>query len=131
MVEESHTTLEYIPGNCNIGPEEIYRRRRIGYLGLAGMAIFIIIDLNFNFQQVWKLVLFAPTVYALSGFLQARQKFCFIYGFMGLSSISGRRYFTKSKDNLMLRKDRTKALLLVAQVFFGALVITLLYYFLS
>ncbi len=122
---------EYIAGNCNIGPEEIYRRKRIGYLGLVGMAIFIIIDINFHLQQVWKLILFAPTVYALSGFLQARQKFCFLYGFMGLSSISGRRIFSKTKDNLELRKDRSRALRLVAQVFFGALLITLLYYFLS
>jgi len=130
-MQEVLTSAEYVPGNCNIGPEEIYRRRRIGYLGLAGMAIFIIIDINFNLPQVWKLVLFAPTVYALSGFFQARHKFCFLYGFMGLSSISGRRNFAKTKDNLMLRKDRTRALLLVAQVFFGSLLITVLYYFLS
>lgn len=130
-MEENQHKIAYIPGQCNIGPEEIYRRRRIGYLGLAGMAIFIIIDLNFQLPQMWKFVLFAPTVYALSGFLQARNKFCFVYGFMGLSSISGRRNFAKSKDNLQLRKDRTKALLLVAQVFFGSLLITLLYYYLS
>ena len=120
---------QYIPGQCNIGPEETFKRLRIGYLGLAGMAIFIVLDLNFHFPQIWKLVLFGPTVYALSGFLQARNKFCFMYGFMGLSSISGRRIFSRTKDNAQLRKDRTKALWLVSQVFLGSLLITLLYYF--
>ena len=120
---------QYIPGQCNIGPEETSKRLRIGYLGLAGMAIFIVLDLNFHFPQIWKLALFGPTVYALSGFLQARNKFCFMYGVMGLSSISGRRIFSRTKDNAQLRKDRTKALWLVSQVFLGSLLITLLYYF--
>ena len=120
---------QYIPGQCNIGPEETFKRLRIGYLGLAGMAIFIIVDLNLHLPQLWKLVLFAPSVYSLSGFLQARNKFCFMYGFMGLSSISGRRIFSRTKDNAQLRKDRTKALWLVSQVFLGSLLITLLYYF--
>ena len=126
MVEESHTILEYIPGSCNIGPEEIYRRRRIGYLGLAGMAVFIIIDINFNLQQAWNLVLFAPTAYALSGFLQARQKFCFMYGIFGLFSFSGKRI--RVRDDLQLKKDRRKALWLITQIFIGSLVVTLAYY---
>jgi hypothetical protein len=120
---------EYITGSCNIGPEEIYRRQRIGYLGLAGMVIFIIIDINFNLQPVWKLILFAPTVYALSGFLQARQKFCFLFGLIGIMSFSGKR--SRIGDPIQLHGDRSKALRLVLQIFIGSSILTLAYYFLT
>ena len=93
------------------------------------MAVFIIIDINFHLPQLWKLVLFAPAVYALSGFLQARQKFCFLFGFFGVFSLTGKR--SRVFDVHQLQKDRAKALLLVTQVFFGSLLITLLYYFFS
>lgn len=128
-MQELFTSAEYVPGNCNIGPEEIYRRRRIGYLGLAGMAIFIIIDINFQLQQIWKSVLFAPTVYALSGFLQARQKFCFMYGIFGIFSFSGKK--SRVREDLQMKKDRTKALWLIAQIFIGSVVVTLVYYSLT
>ncbi len=127
-----HETLkpsEYIPGSCNIGPAEVNKRLRTGYLGLAMMAIFIILDINFHFPQVWKLALFAPTVYAFSGFLQARQRFCFLFGFLGLFSMAGKR--SSVKDDQQKNKDRAKALWLVAQVFFGSVMVTLLYYVLT
>lgn len=130
-MQDTNSDISYKPGQCNIGPEEIDRRLRNGYLGLAGMAIFIIVDLNFHLPQIWKLVLFAPTAYAVSGFLQAKQKFCFIYGFMGLSSITGSRIFTKSKDNQLLSKDRSKAWFLVFQIFIASALVTLAYYYLS
>lgn len=128
-MQEAFKQVEYVPGNCNIGPEEINKRLRIGYLGLAGMAIFILLDVNFQFPHIWKLVLFAPTAYALSGFLQARQHFCFMYGIFGLFSISGKR--VRVRDDLQLKKDRSKALWLVLQIFVGSTIITLAYYFLS
>ena len=48
------------------------------------MIIFIISAEVYAIPQIWKLALFAPTVYALSGFIQARNRFCFLFGFMGL-----------------------------------------------
>jgi hypothetical protein len=128
-MQEAYNPSDYIPGNCNIGPEEIKKRLRIGYIGLAAMITFILIaELN-QLPQVWKLALFAPAVYATSGFVQARQRFCFLFGFLGIFSIAGKR--SRVKDLHQLRKDRRKAYLLVSQVFIGAVIITLLYYFLS
>ena len=128
-MHETLNTPEYSPGTCNIGPEEIGRRIRNGYLGLAGMAIFIIVDLNFQLPQIWKLVLFAPTVYALSGFIQAKNRFCYLFGVLGLFSFSGKK--VRVKDDLQLKQDRKKAIWLIAQILIGSSLITLAYYYLT
>jgi hypothetical protein len=126
---ETLSPSDYIPGHCNIGPKEIKKRFRIGYIGLAGMILFMLLAEVYHIPHVWKLALFAPTVYSLSGFLQARQKFCFLFGFVGVFNIKGKR--SKVKDDLQRHKDRNKALWLVTQVVVGSMVITLLYYVLT
>jgi hypothetical protein len=130
-VQETLNSQEYVPGNCNIGPEEIKKRYRIGYIGLAFLVLFVIWAEVYGIPQSWKLFIFAPSVYALSGFLQARQKFCFVYGYKGIFSTKGRRVFSRVKDDHALRKDRNMAFLIVSRVLIGSAIITLLYYFLS
>jgi len=126
-LEEIQTTEAYVPGVCNIGPDEINKRLRIGYIGLALMIIFVISAGIFDFPPIWKLALFAPTTYAISGFLQARQKFCLMYGFFGLFGFEGKR--SRVKDELQTKLDKSKALKLIGQIFFISAAITLLYYF--
>jgi hypothetical protein len=130
-VQEHDPVGGYTPGNCNIGPMEIKRRYRIGYIGLVLMGLFIICAEAFHLPQAWKFFLFAPAVYAFSGFLQAWQKFCFLYGYMGVFSLEGRKTFSRIKDNQDRQKDRRKAIQLISKVVLGSSVITLLYYFLS
>jgi hypothetical protein len=119
----------YVPGHCNIGPDEIRKRMRIGFIGLALMILFIFLAEFYAFPQIWKLALFAPTVYAFSGFIQARQKFCFLFGIIGVFNIAGRK--ARVGDDLKIKKDRNKALGIVAQVFISSVLVTLLYYFLT
>jgi hypothetical protein len=102
---------------------------RIGYIGLVLMIIFIFLAEFYAFPQILKLALFAPTVYAFSGFLQARQKFCFFFGFIGVFSFAGRK--ARVGDELKIKKDRNKALGIIAQIFLSSLLVTLLYYFLT
>lgn len=128
-MEDLHSTEAYIPGVCNIGPAEINKRLRIGYIGLALMIIFIISAEVYDIPQIWKLALFAPTVYALSGFIQARNHFCFLFGFLGLFSFTGKK--TRVRDEHQLQKDRSRALYLISQIVFGSALITLMYYFIS
>lgn len=128
-LEESQTKEAYISGQCNIGPAEISRRMRMGYSGLAMMIVFIVIAEAVPLPQVWKFALFVPSAFALSGFLQARQRFCFLFGFFGIFSITGKRSKIENVDHL--RKDRSKGFRLVSQIFLGSCILTLLYYFLS
>jgi hypothetical protein len=74
----------YIPGTCNIGPEEIALRRRAGHVGLAVTAALGAALLRSDVSPAWRLTLALPAAGAASGYLQARQRFCANYGFRGL-----------------------------------------------
>jgi hypothetical protein len=128
-LQEKDNNETYIPGQCNIGPEEIRKRNRIGFIGLALMIAFIIVAEVYQIPQGWKLLLFAPTTYAMSGFIQARHKFCFMFGYFGIFNIKGKR--TRVIDPDQLRQDRLNALKIIGQIFISSVIITLLYYFIS
>jgi hypothetical protein len=83
-------TDHYIPGTCNIGPEEIALRRRAGHVGLAVTAALGATLVRSNLHPVWRLALALPAAGAASGYLQARQHFCANYGFRGLYNFDTR-----------------------------------------
>jgi hypothetical protein len=81
---------QYIPGTCNIGPEEIALRRRAGHVGLAVTAAIGAALLRSDLHPAWRLTLALPAAGAASGYLQARQRFCANYGFRGLYNFDTR-----------------------------------------
>ena len=81
---------QYIPGTCNIGPEEIALRRRAGHVGLAVTAALGAALLRSDLSPAWRLTLAFPAAGAASGDLQARQRFCANYGFRGLYNFDAR-----------------------------------------
>ncbi len=120
----------YIPGSCNLGPEEIHRRWRIGYMGTAAACILILLIELTNQPQWTRLLLIIPVYYALSGYLQAQQKFCYVYGWQGVFSVAGRKQFGKVRDATAIEKDRQLVYSLVAKILAGSILITAIYYFL-
>jgi hypothetical protein len=120
---------EYLPGQCNIGPQEMETRLRMGYIGLGLIFAFIMAMDLFELPSHFKFLVFIPSAYALSGFLQSQQRFCFLFGVLGLYSITGKRQ--KTGKGIQLSKDRRRAVEIILQVFFGSLLITLLYYYLG
>ena len=83
-------TDQYVPGTCNIGPEEIALRRRAGHVGLAVTVTLGAALLRSNLHPAWRLALALPAAGAASGYLQARQRFCANYGFRGLYNFDTR-----------------------------------------
>jgi hypothetical protein len=83
-------TDQYVPGTCNIGPEEITLRRRAGHVGLAVTAALGAALLRSDLHPAWRLALALPAAGAASGYLQARQRFCANYGFRGLYNFDTR-----------------------------------------
>jgi hypothetical protein len=84
------TAAQYVPGTCNIGPEEIALRRRAGHVGLAVTAALGAALLRSDLSPAWRLGLALPAAGAASGYLQARQRFCANYGFRGLYNFEQR-----------------------------------------
>jgi hypothetical protein len=79
---ESHGT--YQPGLCNIGPAEIRRRRRVGYLGTAASLLLAAVLVIMGGPSWTRLALAAPVAIAVSGFLQAHLRFCAGFGMAGI-----------------------------------------------
>ena len=83
-------TDQYVPGTCNIGPEEVALRRRAGHAGLAVTAALAAALLRSGLHPAWRLALALPAAGSASGYLQARRRFCANYGFRGLYNFESR-----------------------------------------
>ena len=74
----------YAPGVCNIGPEEIARRRRAGHVGLiVSVAVFAFL-LAIAAPHWLRLVLVLTAAASASGYLQAWLHFCAGFGSSGV-----------------------------------------------
>ena len=101
--------LGYRPGVCNIGPEEIARRRRAGHVGLAItlalFAILVVIDA----PPLARLMLVLPAAAAASGYLQAWLRFCAGFGSMGVFNLGPVGHTEAVTDPEARARDRRRA----------------------
>ncbi|HUD11159.1 MAG TPA: hypothetical protein VMS08_02010 [Candidatus Saccharimonadia bacterium] len=113
----------YVPGVCNINHAEIARRRRIGYIGLAVMAVLFALLTAFHLKGAIRIVLFFPAFIAASGFLQARYKFCSGYGSSGRQNAQeGSTTATAVTDDAAIQKDKNRAVMINMQAAVIALI---------
>ena len=100
---------EYQAGVCNIGPEEIARRRRAGHIGLIiTVAVFVGLVVA-GLPPIVRLVLFLPAAAAASGYLQAWLKFCAGFGSLGVYNFGRRGQTFAVPDDEARAKDRRRS----------------------
>ena len=112
--------LEYAPGACNIGPDEIARRRRAAIVGAAatlalGAALLL---LGAAPGDPARLAVALPLTGAAIGWIQARRRFCMAYGLVGtfnLGPVGRDGALTRVVDPAALAADRRAALAIGAQ----------------
>ena len=120
---------KYIPGVCNIGDEEIKKRKQAGWIGLIATAVLWILFIWFDTPSVWRLALFFPAMMSATGFLQAYMHFCAYFGFASLFNFGPKVGKTDSVSQAEFRaKDRKKAWQIVIYSIIIGLVIALLGY---
>ena len=56
--KQGFSTDKYIPGVCNIGPEEIKARSRAGMTGLTASIILYVLLLIIGANPLWRLLIF-------------------------------------------------------------------------
>ncbi|HUR31350.1 MAG TPA: hypothetical protein VMZ69_07945 [Saprospiraceae bacterium] len=127
-MDQKNAAPKYLPGSCNIGEKEIQRRYCIGFIGLSLTIITIILIYFLKADRYWRLIIFIPVFYSLSGFIQAVTKFCFVFGFRSVFSLEGRRKLTRVEDNDSKRKDMKKAFQIVGVVTLLSIIITTVYF---
>lgn len=118
---------EYRPGVCNIGPAEIRRRRQIGYLGLAASVGFAAVLLLIDAPAWMRLAIALPVAVALSGFIQARMRFCAGFAMAGVQNMGELGRQVHVEDAAARSADRRKAMFINAAAITGGLVAAVIF----
>ena len=116
----------YVAGSCNIGPSEIHRRYQVAITGVVLYTILALALIATNQGTTARLIAFAPAMLASVGFIQARARFCFAYGLMGVFNFDTAGEVKKIKDPAALKADRTAALKIVFKSVLSASLMTAL-----
>jgi len=118
------TKDQYIPGVCNIGPAEISRRTRSGWVGVGATLLLWVVFWLFHVPAPWRLLLFFPAVVGATGFLQAAMHFCAAFGMQGIFNFGPEIGKTDTVEQAEYRrKDQQKALLIGLYAFLIGLAI--------
>jgi hypothetical protein len=108
----SQTTLapaDYEPGDCNIGPAEIARRRRAGHIGLVASLALSAALVAVDAPNWTRLLIAIPAIGAASGYIQARLKFCAGFGSLGVFNFSEVGPTERVADDADRARDRSRA----------------------
>ena len=119
---------QYVPGVCNIGPEEIKKRKQAGWMGLIATILLWATFSWLDVPSIWRLTLFFPAMMSATGFLQAYMHFCAYFGFASLFNF-GNVGKTDSVQQAEFRvQDRRRAWQIVIYSILIGLVASLLAY---
>jgi hypothetical protein len=100
----------YRAGVCNIGPEEIARRRRSGHAGMVlAIATFGLL-VALRAPRAVRLAVALPATAAAAGYLQARLRFCAGFGLWGVANFGPLGDAQSIPDADARDRDRRRAL---------------------
>ena len=107
--------LEYIPGACNIGPQERVLRRTVGNVCVGIFAFLFLVLVSTQAPRGLRLFLFLPAFVGSLGYLQDGMGFCVNYGFRGLFNVAKSAGNADSVEQAEFRQlDRERALEIIA-----------------
>ena len=100
----------YRPGVCNIGPDEIAKRRRTGHIGVMATLVTLVVLLAIGAPPLARLLVALPAAIAASGYLQAYFKFCVAFGSAGVFNFGARGTTQHVVDPEARSRDRRRVL---------------------
>ena len=118
--------VDYIPGTCNIGGDELRSRRIVAAVGLVLSLSALIIFIATDVSQSARLGIFIPLLVMSIGWVQSRKKFCLAYGFTGTFNFGKLGQISRVADPIARAADRRTALIIFAQSTLYAAVLTAL-----
>jgi|HubBroStandDraft_5_1064220.scaffolds.fasta_scaffold492070_2 hypothetical protein len=122
---------KYIPGSCNIGPQERVLRERFGWIGVVVFLGLLIWFHQAAFPKWVNFFLIIPALMGSVGLLQYYAHFCVNFGLRGLMNVDKEAFKTEPVDRAEFRRlDRQKAWKIISAGFGISLAATLLAYFL-
>jgi hypothetical protein len=118
---------EYRAGACNIGPEEVAQRRRMGLVFLAiavGLALLLLaID-----APAWlRIAIWPPLAAAFTTLEQVRRRFCVAFGMAGVRNFGPQvGHAQRIEDDEARATDRRTAIVMATYCSLAAAVVTAL-----
>ena len=127
FVSAQDATRGYLPGACNIGREEIARRRRAGVAGLVAAVGVAVALLILGAPPLARLLVFPFLAGGLVSLEQARRHFCVGFAMAGLRNFGplGREEHVASDADRSA--DRRAALVMTGRMSAIALLLTLVF----
>ena len=119
-------TSNYIPGTCNIGNEEINKRRQFGIVGLILTVLAYSLCVYFEISRGVRFLIFIPAVISAIGFLQAGMRFCVYYGLAEMFNFDSLGKSSKVENDEFVRKDKKRARLIIYSSVLIAIVVGLI-----
>jgi hypothetical protein len=119
---------EYQAGACNIGPEEIAQRRRMGLVFLAiaiGLGlVLLVID-----APAWaRVAIWPPLAAAFTTLEQVRRRFCVAFGMAGVRNFGAEVGHTQRiEDDRARAADRRTAIVMATYCSIAAAMVTALF----
>ena len=102
--------ISYEPCVCNIGPEEIARRRKSGHIGLVVSVAVLAVLLAVGAPAWSRLVLVVTAGGSASGYLQAWLHFCAGFGSAGIYNLGPLGTVQRVAEAGARRRDRMRSL---------------------
>ncbi len=117
--------IEYVPGDCNIGTDEIARRRNLGWTALAITFTLLLVLVWIGVNPWWRLFVFLAATTSASGFLQAYFHFCSGFARLGVYNFGSVGQTQKVTDEFSRAKDKRRGnqITLYAALIGGAIAI--------
>ena len=123
------STQKYIPGVCNIGPQELKSRKKSVIIGI--ILTLITVTMVHYYQPAEKLVhlaVFIPLCVVFISGLQVIFRFCVAFGLLGMFSFNGERHKMTADQKDYLKADQIMAIKLILGGAALSAIITAFYY---
>jgi hypothetical protein len=119
----------YIPGTCNIGNEQLQKRKRFLIKSLFATLLCILFLEVSHVDKIWRMFMFVPFTLSVIGAQQVWFKFCYIFGLKGYYGFGEVGKAKTISDAENIKRDKSKAQkMIVSSVIIGA-ILTVIYYF--
>lgn len=117
---------DYVPGVCNIGPQEIRRRRAFGIAGLVAATALLALLVAIDAPSWARLLVLLPLTGGIFSWLQARRRFCAGYAVAGVANFGDAADLQRGVQDEAARKADLAAVRRMARdAFLVALPITI------
>src|SRR5512143_595922 len=105
----------YRPGACNIGPEEIARRRRSAIVASGATLAVAATMIALGAPPALRLLIAPFVAGAAVAWLQVMRRFCVAFGTMGVRNFGPLGAQVRVRDDAARAADRRHALVLIGQ----------------